>query len=131
MMSNRMTVGALLTGLTLGFAAQAAEPQAVTQATYAGVTVGIDPETGKLRPLTATESKRLSDAMLSSKALRYGNQPRNANEAGKTRRVRADGSVSIQVPADKMSEMHAIVGADGQVTLYEDAAPVASKGEIK
>lgn len=133
MMSNRMTVAALLAGLTLGSAAQAAEPQqpAVTEATYAGVTVGIDAKTGKLRPLTAVESKRLSDAMLNSKSPRFGNQPRNATEAGKTRRVHADGSVSVRVPADQMSQMQATVGADGQVMLYEGTAPAASKGEIK
>lgn len=132
-MRNRITVAALMAGLTLGFAAQAAEQQepAATETTYAGVTVGIDPATGKLRPLTAAESKRLSDAMVGKSAQRQGNQPRNATEAGKTRRVHADGSVSVRVPADQMSQINATVGADGQVTLYEGAVPAPRKEEIK
>ncbi|MBC7990063.1 MAG: hypothetical protein H7Y19_10845 [Luteimonas sp.] len=132
-MRNRKTIAVLLAGLTLGFAAQAAEPQEqVTDVTYAGVRVAIDPATGKLRPLTAAENKALSDAMLKSpRTARVGNQPRNATEAGRTRRVHADGSVSVRVPADQMSQMHATVGADGQVTLHESAAPATSQGEIK
>jgi hypothetical protein len=132
-MRNRITVAALMAGLTLGFAAQAAEQQepAVTETTYAGVTVGIDPATGKLRPLTAAESKRLSAAMVGKSAQRHGNQPRNATEAGKTRRVHADGSVSVRVPADQMSQLNATVGADGKVTMYEGAVPAPRKEEIK
>ena len=132
-MRNRKTIAVLLAGLTLGFAAQAAEPQEqVTDVTYAGVRVAIDPATGKLRPLTAAENKALSDAMLKSpRTARVGNQPRNATEAGRTRRVHADGSVSVRLPADQMSEVGATVGADGQVTLYEGAAPTVRKEEIK
>ena len=132
-MRNRKTIAVLLAGLTLGFAAQAAEPQEqVTDVTYAGVRVAIDPATGKLRPLTAAENKALSDAMLKSpRTARVGNQPRNATEAGRTRRVHADGSVSVRLPADQMSEVSATVGADGQVTLYEGAAPTVRKEEIK
>jgi hypothetical protein len=133
-MRNRKTIAVLLAGLTLGFAAQAAEPQEqVTDVTYAGVRVAIDPATGKLRPLTAAENKALSDAMLkgSSRTARVGNQPRNATEAGRTRRVHADGSVSVRVPADQMSEVSATVGADGQVTVYEGAVPAVRKEEIK
>jgi hypothetical protein len=140
MMRNRMTVAALMAGLTLGSAAQAAEPQepAVTEATYAGVTVGIDAKTGKLRPLTAAESKHLSDAMIGRTAIGKArpaagqpNQPRNAAEARATKRVHADGSVSVRVPADQMSQIQATVGADGQVTLYEGTAPAVRKEEVK
>jgi hypothetical protein len=134
-MRNRKTIAVLMAGLTLGFAAQAAEPQdqAPTNVTYAGVTVGIDPATGKLRPLTAAENKAMSDALLrgNKQAARYGNQPRNAQEAGASRRVHADGGVSIKVPADQMSQLEATVGADGQVTLYEGAAPAVRKEEVK
>jgi hypothetical protein len=135
-MRNRTTITALLAGLTLGFAAHAAEPQdqPVTEVTYEGVRVAIDPATGKLRPLTAAENKALSAAMLGKKgklAPRYANQPRNAAEARATRRVHADGSVSVRVPADQMSEMKATDGADGQVMLYEGAAPAVRKEEVK
>ncbi len=133
-MRNRITVAALMAGLTLGLAAQAAEPQspAVTETTYAGLTVGIDPVTGKLRPLTAAESKRLSTAIL-GKARGAGqpNQPRNAQEARATKRVHANGSVSVRVPVDQMSQIEARIGDDGKVTMYEGSAPVARKEEIK
>ena len=135
-MRNRTTITALLAGLTLGFAAHAAEPQdqAVTQVTYEGVRVAIDPATGKLRPLTAAENNALSAAMLGKKgqqSARVGNQPRNAAEARATRRVHADGSVSVRVPADQMSQIEATIGADGQVMLHEGAAPAVRKEEVK
>lgn len=144
-MRNRNTIAVLMAGLTLALAAQAAEPQhqavtnpavtdpAVTDITYAGVRVAIDPQTGKLRPLTATESQALSAAMLkgNQRVPRIGNQPRNAQEARATKRVHADGGVSVILPADQMSQIQATVGADGQVTLHEGAAPAARKEDIK
>jgi len=134
-MRNRITVAALMAGLTLGFTAQAAEQQepAVTETTYAGVTVGIDPVTGKLRPLTAAESKLLSGAMIGKAKPAAGqrNQPRNALEARATKRVHADGSVSVRVPADQMSQIEATIGADGKVMLHEGAAPAVRKEEVK
>jgi hypothetical protein len=134
-MRNRKTIAVLMAGLTLGFAAQAAEPQdqVVTDVTYAGVRVAIDPATGKLRPLTPAENQALSSAILKDRkqAPRVAKQPRNATEAGATRRVHSDGSVSVRVPADQMSEMSATIGADGQVILSEGGTPAARKEEIK
>jgi len=132
-MRNRKTIAVLIAGLTLGFAAQAAEPQekATTDVTYAGVRVAIDPVTGKIVPLTAAQNKALSAALLGKQLPRYGNQPRNAQEARATRRVHADGSVSVKLPADQMSQIQATVGADGKVTMYEGAVPAVRKEEVK
>lgn len=132
-MRNRKTMTVLIAGLTLGFAAQAAEPQeqAGPAATYAGVRVAIDPTTGKIVPLTAAQNKALSTALLGKQLPRYGNQPRNAQEARATKRVHADGSVSVMVPADQMSQIEAAVSADGTVTMYEGAAPAVRKEEVK
>ena len=137
-MRNRTTIAALTVGLTLGFAAhaQAAEgTNAVTETTYAGVTVGIDPATGRLRPLTAAESKALSDKMVTGRQANAGSrlstQPRTALEAGATRRVQKDGSVSIRVPSDQMSQVSAVVGEDGKVQMFEGSAPGGTKEALK
>lgn len=121
------TTALLLAGLTLGSAAHAAEPQQapVTEGTYAGVRVAIDPATGKLRPLTAAENAKLSAAMVGkNKALgAYQGQPRNSAEARLTKRVSKNG-VSVRLPADQMSQLEATVAADGSIVMTEGGAPV-------
>lgn len=115
------TTALLVAGLTLGFAAQAAEqPSTAIEGSYAGIRAAIDPATGKLRPLTAAESAKLSAATVGKKPTgAYVGQPRNATEAGKTLRKLPSGAVSVRVPADQMSQLDATIAADGSVVMTE------------
>lgn len=136
-MKFRITPLLLLAGFTLAGAAHAAEPQAsdTTYSTYAGVTVAIDAKTGKLRPLTAAESQRLSNKMLKTpqdRALagRYAKQPRNAAETRATVRKSVRSGVSAKLPEDQMTQMNATVDAAGSVQLSEGDSPSAAAQEV-
>lgn len=112
----------LLAGLTAGFAAHAGEPTAPAADTgfYNGVTVAIDPTTGRLRAPTAAEQ-----AALRAKAPRAGAQsmsiakpgPKTRAEAERTTRVHKDGHVSMQVSDDMMTNVVATQQADGSIRI--------------
>lgn len=124
-MRNRTTIAALLAGLTLGFAAQAAEPaaQADTNAYYNGVTVAIDPATGRLRQPTNAEIVALRAGVQKSVVRgTSGNMPRTEAEAVKTIRKLADGSVMAMVPESLMSNVVAVKQADGSIRIQHVGA---------
>jgi len=111
----------LLTGISVGFAAQSGEPPATseTTGTYNGVTVAIDPATGRLRAPTAAElaalrhaAPRTTDRMSIAKPA-----PKTRAEAARTIRRHPNGSVTMQVSEDMMSNVVAHRQADGTLRL--------------
>lgn len=117
------TTSLLLAGLTVGFAAYAAEPapqaEAEANGTFNGVTVAIDPATGRLRAPTASElaalrkaAPRTADRMSIAKPA-----PKTRTEAERTTRRHKDGHVSMQVSEDMMSHVVATQQADGTVVI--------------
>jgi len=134
----------LLSALLVSLAAHGVEAQNRTiaqqeesEAVSADVKVGIDPKTGKLRPLTAAESSRLSEAARASAATqrtpsyiaRYGRQPANEQEARLTKRTRADGSVAVRAPASLMNEITASFDENGNLVITEGDSFPPSAGE--
>lgn len=120
-MRIRTTSLLLLAGLTAAAAVHAGEPAANPDATghYAGVTVAIDPATGRLRAPTAAEQ-----AALRAKAPRAASStslakpgPRTRAEAQRTTRRHKDGHVSMQTSDDMMSHVVATQQADGSVVI--------------
>ena len=121
---NRTTL-LLLAGLSAGFAAHAAEPVADDTAatgTYAGVTVAIDPATGRLRAPTAAEQAQLRTAV--SSRLRTADPmsiakpgPKTRAEAERTMKRHPDGRVSMQVSEDMMSHVVATQLEDGSIVI--------------
>jgi hypothetical protein len=119
-MRIRTTSLLLLAGLTAA-AAHAGEPATHSDATghYAGVTVAIDPATGRLRAPTAAEQ-----AALRARAPRASSEmstakpgPRTRAEAERTMRRHKDGRVSMQTSDDMMSHVVATQKADGSIVI--------------
>ncbi|MBJ6981771.1 hypothetical protein [Luteimonas sp. MC1572] len=121
----------LLAGLSAGFAAHASEPAvADSDATgsLAGVTVAIDPATGRLRAPTASE---LASLRAAASRMRTDNSmsiakpgPKTRAEAERTMRRHPDGRVSMQVSDDMMSNVTATQQADGSIVItHGDHAP--------
>lgn len=115
------TTSLLLAGLTVGFAAYAAEPAPQPEATgtFNGVTVAIDPATGRLHAPTAAElaalrkaAPRSADRMSIAKPA-----PKTRAEAARTMRKHRDGSVTMQVSEDMMSNVVATQQADGSIRI--------------
>ena len=120
-----------LSGVALGlcFSVQAAEAQSTHQVTVAGVKVGIDAETGRLRPLTASESAQLDQALTQGQQARIAPAmaktfaaPRDAAAARATVRKSAHGGVSVKVPESMMSSVVAHRDASGELVV-EHAGP--------
>ena len=126
--------------LLLAFAAagtaSAAEPAApaYTEVTVSGVKVGIDPTTGKLRPLTATQSKALDAALLEGAAQSELQQrialPANEEEALKTRIPLARGGMAMKVPLTEMSTVKATLDSSGAVRVQHDGETPADTREM-
>jgi hypothetical protein len=137
-MKHRPSPWWLLSGVAFVALAQAAEVPAQGNPQQEGVDVmvadakvSIDAKTGKLRPVNAAESKKLSEAMRAmsasqrspAHAARYGRQPASELEVQQTKRTRADGSVAVRAPESLMTEVRAFIDADGNVVITEgDAA---------
>lgn len=134
----------LLAGLSVGFAAQAAEPaasEAHETGSYAGVTVAIDPATGRLRAPTASEQAQLRAAM--STRMRAADPmsiarpgPRTRAEAERTTRRHPDGHVSMQVSDDMMSHVIGTQLEDGSIVIGHGdadghAAPVSTVEAVR
>ena len=117
----------LLAGLSAGFAAHAAEPataDAPATGSYAGVTVAIDPATGRLRAPTAAEQAELRKAAAANSRLRTADRmsiakpgPKTRAEAERTMKRHRDGRVSMQVSEDMMSYVTATQLEDGSIVI--------------
>lgn len=114
-----------LSGVALGlcFNVHAADAQSTThEVTVAGVKVGVDAETGQLRPLTASESAQL-DQVLTQQAkvapamAKTFAAPRDAAAARSTVRRAAHGGVSVKVPESLMTSVTAHRDASGQLVV--------------
>lgn len=134
----------LLAGLSAGFAAHAAEPvadEATASGSYAGVTVAIDPATGRLRAPTAAEQAKLRTAV--SSRLRTADPmsiakpgPKTRAEAERTMKRHPDGRVSMQVSEDMMSHVVATQREDGSIVISHGeadghAAPVTTVEAVR
>ena len=115
-----------LSGVALGlcFSVQAAESQSTQHVMVAGVKVGIDAETGRLRPLTAGESAQLDQALTQGQQAKVAPAmaktfaaPRDAAAARATARKSAHGGVSVKVPESLMSTVVAHRDASGQLVV--------------
>ncbi|NLA67778.1 MAG: hypothetical protein GX856_05955 [Gammaproteobacteria bacterium] len=125
---NRTTL-LLLAGLCAGFGAHAAEPVAPRTATasYADVTVAIDPATGRLRAPTAAEQAALRAAVrpvarAADPAAGAKPMPRTRAEALRTFRRHADGSISMETSEDMMSFVTATQREDGSIVIQHGDA---------
>lgn len=108
---------ALLGGLTLCGAAQAGDPsQDTTNIGYSGLKAGIDPSTGRLRPLSGAESRQLDIKVAANPRLKLVNR----QQVPATRKSIAGGGVSVKVPVEVMSSIMATRRADGTIVLSED-----------
>lgn len=120
-MRIRTTSLLLLAGLTAAAAVHAGEPAANPDATghYAGVTVAIDPATGRLRAPTAAEQAALRAKAPRAAASRPGTKARPANhaQAGRTVRRHANGMVTAQASEDMLSNVIATQQADGSIVI--------------
>ncbi|MBU8976994.1 hypothetical protein [Lysobacter sp. FW306-1B-D06B] len=92
--------------------------------TVAGVKVGIDAETGQLRPLTASESAQLDQALTQGKQAKVAPAmaktfaaPQDAAAARATVRRSAHGGVSVKVPESQMTSLTAQRDASGQLVI--------------
>jgi hypothetical protein len=121
-----------LSGLALGLCcnAQAADAQSAThEVTYAGIKVGVDAETGRLRPLTASESRALDQALTQGQQAKIApamaktfQAPRDAAAARATVRRSAHGGVSVKVPESQMTSVVAHRDASGQLVIEHNDA---------
>jgi len=129
----------LLAGLSAGFAAHAADPvteEAGATGSYAGVTVAIDPATGRLRAPTAAEQARLRTAV--SSRVRTADPmsiakpgPKTVAEARRTMRRHPNGAMSMSVPEELMSQLSATTREDGSIMIsHGDAHGHAANQEV-
>jgi hypothetical protein len=129
---------AFLLGLGAAVAAQAAEPQpAAAEVTFSGVKVGIDPHTGKLRPLTPAESRQLDQVLTRGKKPAFAPRlaksfvaPATEIESRRTVRSLRHGGVAVKLPASQMSTVSVHRNADGDAVLVHDGEqhPVQTQG---
>jgi hypothetical protein len=117
-----------LLGLGVAVAAQAAEPQpAAAEVTFSGVKVGVDPHTGKLRPLTPAESRQLDQALTRGKKPVYAPRlaksfiaPATEIESRRTVRALDHGGVAVKLPASQMSTVSVQRNAAGEAVIVHD-----------
>jgi hypothetical protein len=116
-----------LFGLGMAVAVQAAEPQPpASEVTFSGVKVGVDPHTGKLRPLTPAESRQLDQVLTRGKQVyapglaRSFAAPATEIESRRTVRALARGGVAVKLPATQMSTVSVHRTAAGDAVIVHD-----------
>jgi hypothetical protein len=125
---SRWLLAAVAAGMATHAAAQIADPQEPSQAvqeTSVDSRVGIDPVTGKLRPLTAQERQQLSaqDARRTRRSEPLGAAkkgfiaPATDAEAQAGQRRLANGGLAQQVPESMMTQLVVTRGADGELRV--------------
>ncbi|HEY0505692.1 MAG TPA: hypothetical protein VGD42_19585 [Lysobacter sp.] len=127
---KRIASALWLSGVALGICcnAQAGDTQSAThEVMYAGVKVGIDAETGQLRPLTQNESRELDQALTQGRQAKVApnvarsfSAPADAQAARATARRNAHGGVSVKVPESQMTSLVAQRDASGQLVIEHD-----------
>jgi hypothetical protein len=122
----------VLGGLLFAGTSLAAEPQQATT-NSSGMKVGINPATGKLRPLNAEESAKL-DAIEAAKQKSAATRSNaKAKPLAKGERLTKDGLVTftaangmtvVELDESYMVETRATIGADGKVIVTHDGEPL-------
>lgn len=126
-----------LLGLGVAIAAQAAEPQpAAAEVTFSGVKVGVDPHTGKLRPLTPAESRQLDQVLTRGRQPVYAPglarsfaAPATEVESRRTVRALARGGVAVKVPATQMSKVSAHLDDGGDAVIVHDGEQLPTQAQ--
>lgn len=114
-------LSALALAPCLGIAAPAATTDDQQQtSTHNSVAAGMDPNTGKLRPLSDAEILALSikaNAMppTSGRNGTHTSAPRTAAEARKTMRKHANGVITVDLPLSSLSWVTASIDKDGAI----------------
>lgn len=106
----------VLGGLLFAGTATAADPQQAASA-ESGVKVGIDAKTGKLRPLSASESATLDAAARKQKTTLAKTNGKAAKAVGPVKFVAANGMTVVELDESHMVELHATIGADGKIVI--------------
>ncbi|MGE8280611.1 MAG: post-PEP-CTERM-1 domain-containing protein [Stenotrophomonas sp.] len=125
----------LLPALVLATAsAMASEPPAPEQTVDNGMVAGIDAKTGKLRKLTDSEIRALSDkanAMAPASRSAAGTNaawariPQTGTDASKTLRVQSNGMTTADLPLSSLNALTVERAADGSVQMLENGASVS------
>lgn len=136
--------GAVLAlGLSMAGAAMAGEPAdtGYTEVTVAGVKVGIDPKTGRLRPLTAEESAALDRALVQQQAAAAKpgqrsfarsrvSSPATPAEAVKTIRNVGGKAMAMKLPLSEMSTLVVRTDASGGIVVAHEGEEAGQNGEL-
>ncbi len=138
-MRTRLLAAAALPGLlAICCAASAAEPaNGTTEVMFSGLKVGIDANTGRLRPLSVAESKHLDQMLTQGRKPTFAPQiarsfkaPANEAAARLTARPLRGGGTSAKVPESMMTSVVAHRDASGQLVIeHADAAGNATNNE--
>ncbi|MFC7519377.1 post-PEP-CTERM-1 domain-containing protein [Xanthomonas populi] len=101
------------------------------EATTSSSKVGIDPTTGKLRPLTAAESAALDQQATSASRRSDADTsvPQTEAAARATERRLSNGTVARKLPASQMSSLMAARQADGRVVIEHSEDSDATHAE--
>ncbi|WP_313494217.1 hypothetical protein [Stenotrophomonas sp.] len=123
--------------LTASLSVQAHEPPTdgnPSSPTESGMVAGIDAKTGKLRKLTDTEIRALSDkanAMPSASRSAAGANaawariPQTGTEAAKTIRLQSNGMSTADLPLSAMNSLSIERTATGEVRILENGDPLS------
>jgi len=112
----------------------ASEHTPAGQAVDNSMVAGIDARTGKLRKLTDTEIRALSDKANTmapaSRSAAAGNAawariPQTGAEASKTLRLQANGMTTADLPLSSLNALSVERAADGSVQLLENGTSVS------
>ncbi len=125
----------LLPALALAAASvMASEPPAAEQTADNGMVAGIDAKTGKLRKLSDSEIRALSDkanampaAARSSAGANaaWARIPQTGADASKTLRLQSNGMTTADLPLSSLNALSVQRAADGSVQLLENGAAVS------
>ena len=102
--------------------------------TESGMVAGVDAKTGKLRKLTDTEIRALSDkanAMPSASRSAAGTNaawariPQTGSDAAKTIRMQSNGMSTADLPLSAMNSLSVERNAAGEVQILENGSPLS------
>jgi hypothetical protein len=134
----RHSVITLIAGCACALGASAADPQTAADASAGpGMRVAVDRDTGRFRAPTEQELQALAEqdralartAVAKRKGLPQPQLPKTAADAEATTVHHADGSVSMSVPEELMSELVAEVRADGTLQVAHGDIGTTTKAE--
>jgi hypothetical protein len=133
---NRVLVSGLLAGAMLAGTATAAEPAntPLSPTATAGIKVGIDPTTGRVRALTEEESAVLDATVVAQPFAKSGTLssrrsrlPETEADALATARPLANGATAMKASASSLSTVVATIDAHGTVNISHEGDAVDAR----